>query len=175
MEISQFISWTSWIKVVAKYCWLLVYCIFYCFTWISPMWLSHWQNQPKHQKYQHLFKIITLGLSIVRLPVFNIKLYVILNEFLIKLSSQKITECVALQWSQNQLDHRFTKKITVELSVVSLWLIWWGGWGCTVRSFTAIGVGPLVNGFTNLILHRLCGLRELFDDTLKEQQTISER
>lgn len=39
-----------------------------------------------------------------------IKLYVILNEFLIKLSSQKITECVALQWSQNQLDHRFTKK-----------------------------------------------------------------
>lgn len=56
-----------------------------------------------------------------------IKLYVILNEFLIKLSSQKITECVALQWSQNQLDHRFTKKITVELSVVSLWRIWWGG------------------------------------------------
>lgn len=104
-----------------------------------------------------------------------IKLYVILNEFLIKLSSQKITECVALQWSQNQLDHRFTKKITVELSVVSLWLIWWGGWGCTVRSFTAIGVGPLVNGFTNLILHRLCGLRELFDDTLKEQQTTFER
>lgn len=49
-------------------------------------------------------------MSIVRLPVFNIKLYVILNEFLIKLSSQKITECVALQWSQNQLDHRFTKK-----------------------------------------------------------------